>query len=95
MDLIEAIIHNDIAKVKELLEQGIDPNKADDWANVTPLHYAALLNEVEMVALLVAAGANTDSRDSLDEETPIDVARAHGHDKIVELLLRAHQGRQD
>lgn len=95
MDLIEAIIQNDVARVKELLEQGVDPNKADDWANVTPLHYAALLNQVELVGLLIAAGAKIDNRDALDEETPLDVARAHDNVEVIKLLERAHHGSGD
>jgi hypothetical protein len=36
MNLIEAIINNDVAKVRKLLEQGADPNLTFDDAKLTP-----------------------------------------------------------
>ena len=41
MDLIDAILKNNFTRVKELLEQGADPNMVLDEACVTPLHFAA------------------------------------------------------
>lgn len=93
MDLIDAVLNNDAEQVKELLEQGIDPNVTDDWANVTPLHYAAFNNSLEIAALLIAAGAKINIRDSIDNETPLDVAKAQGHHKMVQLLMRSHESR--
>ena len=55
--LIQAVIENDVDSVNHLLNQGVDPNHCLDHAHVTPLHYAAQNNSLEVIPLLVEAGA--------------------------------------
>lgn len=86
MDLIEAVINNDVAKVKELLANGADPNLTLDKAQITPLHFAAQRNCLEVVPPLIAAGANLNARIKPDDHTPLDVARMHDHREMVALL---------
>lgn len=86
MELIEAIIRNDVTKVRNLLENGSDPNYADDWANITPLHYAALHNALEIASLLITAGAKIDAIDAVCYETPLDIAMSCKHYDMAELL---------
>jgi ankyrin repeat protein len=52
----------DLEGVKRLLQQGADPNAFDDlgW---TPLIHAAKRGHVDLVACLLAAGAEVDARD--------------------------------
>lgn len=92
MDLIDAIISNDAQKVRELLEKGIDPNQTDDWAMVTPLHYAAFNDRLEIAKLLIAAGAEVNARDRIDNETPLDVAKTQGHKEMIKLLIHSCEG---
>ena len=48
---------NDLAKVRELLEEGEDANQADSFA-MTPICYAAQNGYKEMVRLLLEHGAS-------------------------------------
>ncbi len=86
MELIEAIINNDVARVKELLAAGADPNMTMDKAKITPLHIAAQRNCLEVVPTLVAYGADLNARIAPDDHTPLDVARMHEHHEMVALL---------
>lgn len=88
MDLIDAVRKKDAKLVKELLEQGINPNETDDWANVTPLHYAVLNDSLEIASLLLAAGANINARDRIDQETPLDIAKMQENKEMIKLLTR-------
>lgn len=92
MDLIEAVVNNDIEEVKLLLEQGADPNVTLDEAELTPLHFAAQNNAVEIAELLFTAGADLDSETD-EGQTPLDVAREFRHEEMIKLLVRLkHKG---
>lgn len=86
MDLIDAVINLDLPKIKQLLETGANPNHADDWAKVTPLHYAVLHNNMDIAALLVTGGANPNSRTSVDDQTPLELAKELGHLEMFNFL---------
>jgi len=86
VNLIEAIIHQDVNAVRQLLEQGVNPNACQDNANVTPLHFAALHNALEIVPLLITAGANLHAQTYPEGQTPLDIAKLHKHQDMVKLL---------
>lgn len=54
---------------KFLLEQGVDVNAVDDQLS-TPLHRAAYYENLEVLELLIASGANLDAQDKYGE-TPL------------------------
>jgi ankyrin repeat protein len=83
MDLIEATIKNDIEMVKQLLSQGADPNVFLDAAKVTPLHFAAQNNCIEIGRMLIKAGADLHAKTYPDGETPLDIALLHGHQEFI------------
>ena len=56
-DLIWAAYQGDLSKVKTLLGQGADVNKADK-NGYTPLFSASLIGHVELIKLLLVAGAD-------------------------------------
>lgn len=85
--LIEAVIDNDVEAVNKLLNRGIDPNLSLDDANITPLHFAAQGNCLEVIPVLVNAGANVHAETEPDGQTPLDIALLHKHDRIVQLLI--------
>lgn len=86
MNLIEAVIHNDVAAVRSSLISGADPNHCQDKANVTPLHHAAQHNAVDVVELLITAGANLHARTKPEGETPLDVAKKFKHQAMITVL---------
>ncbi len=86
MNLIEAVIHNNVNAVRDALEQGADPNGCLDPANVTPLHFAAQHNAADVVPLLITAGAKVNAKTIPDGQTALDIARLHKHERIANLL---------
>ena len=71
-----------------LLESGADPGIANK-SGTTPLHVAAMRGDVNTSALLIAAGADLEARDSFGHR-PIDSSRLHGQ-KAVHALLESAQ----
>ncbi|KAI3329985.1 ankyrin [Ustulina deusta] len=71
--------------VKLLLEAGADVNKAD-YLQVTPLHTAATLGDIELIRLLLHFSANTGATDGMGE-SPIDWASKCGQMSTRDLLL--------
>jgi ankyrin repeat protein len=87
---------NDVAAVKWLLDHGADPNaRWAHWdAEVTPLHLAVMQDHVEIVRLLLAAGANPTIRDSKHDSDAVGWAEFFGRLEIVRLLrTQAAKGR--
>ena len=84
--LNEAVNGGHADMVRLLLEAGADPNAADGL-RYTPLHAAAARDErVELIPILVAAGAEID-RVGLFGETPLDHARSMKARACAEMLL--------
>lgn len=53
-----------------------------------PLHWAAQENQIEIGSILLAYGANIESRD-FDGKTPLHIASSEGNKEFVELLIEA------
>jgi uncharacterized protein len=84
-----AAADGNVAKARELLELGTDPNVQDDngW---TPLHFAAQVASAEVTEALLSAGASVDIRDSFGN-TPLfrAVFNSKGEGSVIGLLRRA------
>lgn len=85
--LIHAVIDNDVTLVTNLLNKGADPNHTLDISQVTALHYAAQSNSLEVIPLLVEAGAFLEAQTEPDGYTALEVAFLHGHNKIAQTLM--------
>ena len=83
--LLVAVKNNDYTKVKELLEDGVDPNFIDTDDN-SLLHYAAYNSYKKIVDLLLKYGAdpNIKNRNNI---TPLWYASGMHHPDVVRLLL--------
>lgn len=76
--------HSDM--VRMLLEQGANPNAADNVDGLQAIHYAAKNGNIEMLESLIQYGAKADSiaEGSL---TPLVLAAGEGHTDMVKKLL--------
>lgn len=72
-----------------LISVGADINQRglNDW---TPLHYAAMQNDVQAIELLISRGADPNSRTRIDDcATPLDEAERVGHGEAAQALRAA------
>jgi len=81
--LLEAVQNRDVDRVRVLLAEGADPNVRDINGR-TPLGHAAAHGDVDLVTLLLDAGADVHSGARF--ATPYEIARTRGHLCIAELL---------
>lgn len=84
-DLIESVMKNESKKVKELLDRGVDPNAFEDDAKYTPLHIAISFRAVDVIPMLLAAGADMHSAND-EGQTPLERARLTNDRRILTLL---------
>lgn len=85
--LLEAAIKGDTARVKSLLDRGVNPD-AKDAEGRTPLTEAAFYGHTEIAKALLDHGANLYAKKN-DGQTPLTTAA--GHKAIVEMFAREIQ----
>lgn len=84
----------DVSTAETLLSAGVNPNEANQQGQ-TPLYYAALFNNNDVVALLVAHHADPNTRASSPDrgsqvpQTPLQIAASMGNLHIASMLLTA------
>ena len=91
--LDQAVEDGDINRVKDLLGQGANPNHqlywSEEWGwKKPPLHRACVRGYLEIVKILVNAGAAIDKPDRWDMMTPLHWACREGHLQLVVYLIR-------
>ncbi|CAN6903043.1 unnamed protein product [Brassica oleracea] len=82
--LCQIILENDVALLRGVLKQNINPNSRNK-AGQTPLHIAASVGRYEAAKLLIAYGADHNLKDS-SGLLPIEEA-AHGQHEAILLML--------
>lgn len=87
--LERAAFYGSARKVRELLGKGQDPNEVGR-SGCTPLHLAAWQGELEVVRILLQAGAQRNARchKPLPNFTPVELAALGGWPDVVELLAK-------
>jgi len=85
-NVFEACEAGDVASVRRLLQVDRALPNAREAGGITPLHSAATEGRVEVVELLLSAGANVNATNQWNV-TPIYLAAALGHKEVCSLLL--------
>jgi ankyrin repeat protein len=88
LNLLNAIRQKDVAAVRKILATGVDLEPMSGLNDVNkPLAYAAAYGNLEIVKLLVEAGANLNGQVAYGDVALIK-ADEHGNDDIIEYLIR-------
>jgi ankyrin repeat protein len=99
--LYHAVADGSAADVRRFLAAGADPNENEEAGDVTPLMCAAARGDLEIVRVLVEAGADVnalaeDLSGDLDEFTFLDEAyqegELHGMTALLYATLYGHAG---
>jgi hypothetical protein len=85
-EFVNAGLTGDIEKVRRFLQNGMDPN-VQNYACRTVLMRAAGHGHVELVKLLISAGAKADLRDDNCSTALIKAAGRYGNAEVVRILL--------
>ena len=84
----DAAMRGDINGVQALLKNGADVNAAQG-DGMTALHWAAESGDMEILKMLLYAGANLESVTRLGDYTPLHLASKVGRERVVAGLLEA------
>ncbi len=82
----DAAVRQDVDAVRGLLARGADPDAAHG-DGMTALHWAARHGDVGLVALLLGAGADAETRTRLGGHTPLHVASRSAQEGAATALL--------
>ena len=87
-ELLAAATSGDVSKAAELIRRGAPVSARFGGDGDTALHRAAAYGHVDLVRLLLQAGAYVNAVDA-DGATPLLAAAYHGHLAVVKILVEA------
>ncbi len=90
----QAARSGDVAKVKALVEQGVDIDAVTEF-NCGAIYFAANRNHADVIKLLAEAGANVNLRDTDYGFTPVQMAAWLGHTEATDALIDAGASKTD
>ena len=87
--LFTICMENNIAKMRQALEGGINPNQRLNENGIKALHIVARRGHQEMVSLLLQQpGIELNPKTQGRGNTPLHLAAFHGHLEVVALFLQ-------
>lgn len=86
--LHDAIKGDEQTTARNLIYDGADIDEVDFFSG-SPLHIASVRGNIDVVELLIAAGADANSQEFQKGDTPLHWAALAGHTLIIERLVRA------
>jgi ankyrin repeat protein len=86
-DIQDAAAIADLEKVKALLKAEPDLVLSRDFGGFTPLHWAVIKGQKDIVELLLANKADVNAKANRDGRTPLHMAVFAGHKDVLEMLL--------
>ena len=86
MDIFDAVRKNDIIRVRELLDSGVNPN-TKNLMGFTSLMYASLDGHTDIVKLLLERGADPNIKHRFYGHTALMKATENSHIDIIRILL--------
>ena len=90
--LFYAIEKNNVVYGQKVLSMNFDPNLHHD-NGYTPLAYAAMKGNPQMVELFLRNGADP-AQTTREGDTPVELALRMGHNEVADALKRARQQRE-
>ncbi len=84
-----AIEKNNLVYAQKVLAMNFDPNLHHD-NGYTPLAYAAMKGNAQMVELFLRNGADP-GQTTREGDTPVELALRMGHNEVADTLKRARQ----
>ncbi|MHC4663014.1 MAG: ankyrin repeat domain-containing protein [Planctomycetota bacterium] len=87
---IVTVAKNNWTRIMELfIDWGVNVNvNGERYRSMTPLHHAVENDNMEMVKMLVEAGADIEAEDDWDSQTPLVTAAEKGRVEIARFLYR-------
>ena len=86
-NLIDHIKLNNFSKIKELIDSKKNLHIKDEFGN-TPLIWAVIFDKIEIVNLLIEAGADVSAKD-LQNWDMMDWAKYYDRKEIIEILKKS------
>lgn len=90
LDMKAAVENNNLPRLRELLVDGVSPDLLAAYGAETPLCHAATVGNLDMIELLVGAGAKLELASPVSQYTPLQAATFNGQKEAFVSLL--HKG---
>jgi uncharacterized protein len=87
-DFYRAAVDGNLLLVEYHIREQVDPNYQHPEILRTPLVASLVQGHLEVAHYLLAHGADPILVSELDDLTPLQAAKKHGHEEFIALLLR-------
>ncbi|BBB26731.1 ankyrin repeat domain-containing protein [Amphritea japonica] len=86
-ELVGAAVNQDLERVEQLIQQGVDLNVLDEEEGLAALHVAVLNNDLKLARLLLENGADINLK-TMNQYSPIHIGAQAGSFEVIEYLVQ-------